>query len=348
MLHPLVRSVALAVRTLVPAALAALLLSGLARAQETTLEGVMARGALRCGVNPDLEGFSIRNGGSWSGFDVDYCRAIAAAVLGDGNKVVFVPLTTKERFSALQDGDIDVLIRDTGWTMARDTTFGLTFAAINFYNGYGFLVPLGLGVTSALQLSGALICVEPGSIAEKAVAQFFTKQDMTYRAVFEASPDGQRSRYEAGDCNVIVGDIATLPAMRQQLRQPDQSVVLDDTVGKDPFGPVVRDGDPRWAAIVRWVHFALLNAEEFGVTADTVDSQANSPVEDIRNLLGLEGTFGQGLGLRGDWAAEAIRAVGNYGEIFERNLGSGSRLKMRRGLNALWTDGGLQFAPPIR
>lgn len=324
------------------------MLAGVAPVQAGTLEDVVARGELRCGVNPDLEGFSVQSGGTWSGFDVDYCRAIAAAVLGDATKVAFVPVTTKERFTALQDASIDVLVRDTAWTMARDTTFGLTFAGVNFYNGYGFLVPLSLGVTSALQLSGARICVEPGSAAEKAVEQYTGLHGITFTAVAAPDPDEQRAQYENGACNVIVGDVATLPSTRQRLSRPDDSVVLAETIGKDPFGPVVLDSDPRWVAVVRWVHFALLNAEELGVTAANVDGPATSPIEDVRNLIGTEGSFGEGLGLRNDWAAAAVRAVGNYGEIFERNLGAGSRLKMARGLNALWTQGGLQFAPPIR
>ncbi len=317
-------------------------------ARADTLAEVRERDTVRCGINPDLPGFSVRSGNTWSGFDVDYCRAIAAAVLGDGNKVEFVPLDVRERFVALRDNSIDVLIRDTSWTMTRDTAFGLAFAGINFFSGYGFMVPSELGVTSVLQLSGTQICVDPGSAAEKAVADFFTRHKMRFNAVYALDHAGQLENYEAARCQAIVTDVPALYASRLRLAAPDAHVILRETLGKDPFGPVISDGDTRWLTIVRWVHFALLNAEELGISADMVGALAEGQDEDVRRLLGTSGEYGEHIGLGNGWAAAAIEAVGNYGEIFERNLGAGSALRMPRGLNALWTDGGLQFAPPVR
>lgn len=317
-------------------------------ASADTLDAVMDRGVLRCGVNPDLPGFSTRSGNVWTGFDVDYCRAIAAAVLDDGNKVEFVPLTARDRFTALQDGSVDVLIRDTAWTMTRDTAFGLAFAGINFFSGYGFMAHQELGVSSVLQLSGARICVDPGTPSEKAVEDFFVANSMRFTAVYEVDAGGLLAAYEAGECDAIVRDVPSLYAGRLQLASPDRHVMLRETLGKDPFGPVVVDGDIRWLAVVRWVHFALLNAEELGITAETLSAYASNQDDDIALLLGLSGSFGATLGLKNTWAASALEAVGNYGEIFDRNLGSGSPLRMRRGWNALWTQGGLQFAPAVR
>jgi general L-amino acid transport system substrate-binding protein len=262
--------------------------------------------------------------------------------------VTFVPLTARERFPELQFGNVDVLIRDTAWTMARDTTFGLTFAGVNYYSGVGFMVPRALGVDSALQLTGAKICLENGSATELAVAEYFEAHAMSFTAVPVENEQQQREAYESSVCNVLAGDLVSLHGLRLRLAVPESSVVLPENLSKEPYGPVVVQGDDRWFAIVKWVHFALLNAEELGVTSWKVDSMLTSVDEDVRNLLGTGGAFGAGIGLPNDWAANIIRAVGNYGEIFERNLGSGSPLKIPRGLNALWTNGGIQFAPAIR
>jgi general L-amino acid transport system substrate-binding protein len=232
--------------------------------------------------------------------------------------------------------------------MARDTSFGLTFAGMNYLSGVGFMVPASLGVDSALQLAGAKVCLETGSAAEIAVRGYFAEHEMDYTPVAVASDEEQAAAYAAGECNVYTGDLVGLHGARMRLEDPAGSVVLPENLSKEPFGPVVLQGDDRWFAVVKWVHFALLNAEELGVTSANVDAMMSSPNEDIRNLLGSEGAFGEGIGLSNDWAARTIRLVGNYGEIFERNLGSGSPLAIPRGLNALWSNGGIQFAPPIR
>lgn len=336
-------------RSLTLVALAALLsFYTFSASDAAVLDAVKQRKMLVCGVDPGVPGFAIVDGQrQWSGFDVDYCRAIAAAVLGDPKLVTFEPLTARERFRALQQGSVDVLIRNTAWTMARDTTFDVSFVGVNFYNGQGFMVPKSLGVDSALQLSGAKVCLEPGSGAEIVVAAYFKAHSMSYVAVPVAA-DGQVAAYESGQCNVATGDIAALHAMRLALAEPDESVVLPEVLSKEPYGPAVLQSDYRWAAVVRWVHFALLNAEELGITQANVDAMKASDNGDIRQLLGSDGTLGKGIGLDPAWAANAIKAVGNYGEIYERNLGLGSPLEIPRGLNALWTNGGLQFAPPVR
>lgn len=313
------------------------------------LDAVQARGTLNCGVNPGLPGFSEQGAdGRWSGFDVDYCRAIAAAVLGDADAVTFVPLTTRDRFRELQSGAVDVLVRDTAWTMARDTSYGLVFAGVNYYSGIGFMAPRALGVDSALQLTGARVCVERGSAAETKVGEFFAARGMAFEAVAVADGEAMKAAYAGGACNVATGELIALNTMRLALPQPGEHVVLPDIAAKEPYGPVVLQGDDRWFSVVKWVHFALLNAEELGVTSQTIDGLLDAPNEEIRNLLGTNGAFGEGLGLSNDWAQKAIRAVGNYGEIFDRDLGAGSEFGISRGLNALWTNGGLQFAPPVR
>ena len=335
-------------RLLLPLVVGALGLAATA-AHAGILDDVKQRGTLRCGVDPGLPGFSqVDDQKQWSGFDVDYCRAIAAAVLGDPKAVEFVPLTIKERFQAVQAGAVDVLIRDTGWTMARDTTYGLTFAGINFYDGYGFMVPKALGVASALELTGAKVCIEAGSAAEVVVANYFSAHDMTYTQVPVENEDKQKEAYVAGLCNAYTGDTIGLSSARLAMEVPDDHVLLPEVLSKEPFGPVVVQNDYQWFAVVKWIHFALLDAEELGVTSAKVDAMKTSENADIRQLVGTEGKFGEGIGLANDWAAKAIKAVGNYGEIFERNLGANSKFHMARGLNALWTNGGIQFAPPIR
>jgi len=313
------------------------------------LDDVKSRKALQCGVDPGLPGFAaVDDQKQWSGFDIDYCRAIAAAVLGDATAVTFVPLTAKERFKALQSGAIDVLIRDTAWTMARDTSFGLTFTGVNYYNGQGFMVPKALGVDSALQLTGADVCIETGSATEVAVTAYFKAHGMSHTAVPVENDEKQKAAYESGLCNVYTGDTVSLYGARLGLAKPDDNVVLPEVLSKEPYGPVVLQSDYRWVAVVKWVHFALVNAEELAVTSQNVDAMKTSDDGDVRQLLGAEGMLGKGIGLQNDWAANAIKAVGNYGEIFERNLGAGSKLQIPRGFNALWTNGGIQFAPPIR
>lgn len=334
----------------IPALLAAFLSAAApAGALAGILDDVKARGTLNCGVNPSLPGFSVEGeNGAWSGFDVDYCRAIAAAVLGDPKAVTFVPLTTRERFRELQSGKVDVLVRDTTWTMARDTTFGLTFAAVNYYSGLGFMVPRALGIDSALQLTGARVCLERGSATEAKAMEYFDARAIPYAAVPVADADALAAAYRAGTCNVATGELIALHGLRLSLDQPADHVVLPDIMSKEPYGPLIVDNDEPWFKVVKWVHFALLNAEELGVTSANLDAMRDARSEDVRNLLGASGNFGEGIGLTNDWAANAIRAVGNYGEIFDRNLGETSSLRVARGLNALWTSGGIQFAPPVR
>ena len=330
-------------------ALAALLALAVAfPASADVLSTVKQRKSLLCGVDPGLVGFAtVDDQKHWSGFDADYCRAIAAAVLGDAGAVTFVPLTARERFKALQSGAVDVLVRNTEWTMARDTAFGLTFVGITYYGGQGFMVHKSLGVGSALQLSGAKVCVESGSDTEVAVAAYFKAHGMSYVPV-AVDGDNERAAYERGQCDVVSGDTIDLYEQRLLLAAPDDSTVLPELIAKEPFGLLVADGDDRWQAIVHWVHFALIDAEELGIGAANVDAMRGSEDSDVRQLLGADGSLGKALGLDAGWAAAAIKAVGNYGEMFDRNLGKGSRLEIPRGLNALWTDGGIQFAPPVR
>ncbi len=313
------------------------------------LEQVKQRKTLQCGVDPGLAGFAtVDDHQQWTGFDIDYCRAIAAAVLGDGRAVTFVPLTARERFKALQSGAVDVLIRDTAWTMGRDTAFGISFVGVNYYDGQGFMVPKSLGVDSALQLTGANVCTETGSAAEIAVTAYFKAHGMSYTPVAVADDARQKAAYESGLCNVYTGDTVSLYGARLALAKPDDSIVLPEILTKEPYGPATLQSDVRWQAVVKWVHFALLDAEELGVTGANVDAMKGSDNADVRALLGSEGSLGKAIGLDNAWAANAIKAVGNYGEIFDRNLGAGSKLQIPRGLNALWTNGGIQFAPPIR
>ena len=320
-----------------------------AAASATTLDDVKKKGFVQCGVNTGLLGFAAPDdAGEWTGFDIDYCRAIAAAIFNDPKKVKFTPLTAKDRFTALQSGEVDVLTRNTTWTMARDTAQGMTFAGINYYDGEGFMVRKSLGIASALELTGASICVQKGTTHELNLGDFFKLNKMTASPViFETLPD-TTAAYDSGRCDAITVDASALYAIRLVLTTPDEHVILPEIISKEPLGPVVRQGDDQWANIVKWTHFALLNAEELGVTQANVEEMKESENQDIRRLVGVDGTFGEGIGLGNDWAANIIKAVGNYGEIFDRNIGAGSKLQIARGLNALWSKGGIQYAPPIR
>lgn len=314
-----------------------------------TLQKVRDRGELSCGVNTGIAGFSAPDEkGNWAGLDVDLCRAISAAVFKDATKVKYVPLTAKERFTALQSGEVDLLSRNTTWTMSRDTSAGMNFVGVNYYDGQGFLVTKALGVKSAKELADASICVQTGTTNELNVADFFRQAGMTYKpVVFEKLPE-TIAAYAAGRCDVFTSDASQLYSIRLTLAKPEDHIVLPDVISKEPLGPAVRQGDAQWSNIVRWMLFALINAEELGVTTANLDQMLESPNPEIKRLLGKEGDYGKGIGLDNDWAYQAIKAVGNYGETFERNVGAGSRLKISRGQNALWRDGGLQYAPPIR
>lgn len=314
-----------------------------------TLEAVKDKGFVQCGVNTGLPGFSNADDlGNWAGLDVDLCRAVAAAVLGDASKAKFTPLTAKERLTALQSGEIDLLSRNTTWTLTRDSALGLHFAGVNYYDGQGFLVSKSLGIKSAKELDGASVCILAGTTTELNVADYFRSNGMEYRPVVFDTGDLTIKAFEVGRCDVLTSDQSQLYGLRIKLNKPDDAVVLPEVISKEPLGPVVRQGDDDWFNIVRWSLFALVNAEELGVTSANVDEMTSSANPGVRRLLGVEGDKGKDLGLTNDWVYAIVKQVGNYGEVFERNVGARTPLKIERGLNALWTDGGLQYAPPIR
>lgn len=323
--------------------------SGSAWSQAKTLDTVKGRGALQCGVNTGLAGFAAPDDkGQWSGIDADYCRAIAAAIFKDVSKVKFTPLTAKERFTALQSGEIDILSRNTTWTMSRDTSQGLNFVGVTYYDGQGFMVKKSLGVKSAKELAGASICVQTGTTTELNLADFFRTNKLDYKPVVFEKNDEAVAAYNSGRCDGYTTDASGLYAERLKLGKVDDHVILPDIISKEPLGPAVRQGDAGWGNVARWVYFAMINAEDLGVTSKNVDEMLTSSNPDIKRLLGKEGEFGKGIGLDNDWAYQIIKLVGNYGEIYDRTVGSGSRLNIDRGLNRLWSKGGLQFAPPIR
>ncbi len=315
-----------------------------------TLDAVKQKGFVQCGVNTGVPGFAgTDDKGNWTGIDVDVCRAVAAAVFGNADKVKYTPLTAKERFTALQSGEIDILSRNTTWTLTRDSSLGLNFAGVNYYDGQGFLVKKNLGVTSATELDGASFCIQAGTTTELNLTDYFRANNMSYTPItFDKSAE-TASAFDAGRCDALTSDQSQLYALRIQLKDPDGAVVLPEIISKEPLGPVVRQGDDDWFNIVRWSLFAMINAEELGVSSSNVDKMAaESKDPNVRRLLGQEGIRGKGLGLSDTWAANIIKQVGNYGEVFERNVGTGSPLKISRGLNALWNKGGIQYAPPIR
>ncbi|HIP40234.1 MAG TPA: amino acid ABC transporter substrate-binding protein [Desulfocapsa sulfexigens] len=319
-------------------------------AQASTKEEVQKRGVFQCGVSTGLPGFSIADEkGVWAGIDVDVCKAIAAATLGDATKIKFVPLNAKERFTALQSGEIDALVRGTTWTLTRDSSLGLNFTGVNYYDGQGFMVSKKLGVKSALELDGAAVCIQSGTTSELNLADYFKENKMTYKAVVFDTHDATAAAFDNGRCDVLTSDQSQLYGLRTHLSKPEEAIVLPEVISKEPLGPVVRQGDDAWFNIVKWSLNAMIEAEELGVTKANVDEmKANSKSPAVRRLLGLEGIAGKGLGLNNDWAYQIIKQVGNYGEIFERNVGTGSPLNIARGLNALWSKGGIMYAPPVR
>lgn len=320
-----------------------------------TLDDVKAKGFIQCGVSQGLIGFSNPDAqNNWTGMDVDFCRAVAAAVFNDPQKVKFTPLTAKDRFTALQSGEIDILSRNTTWTMSRDTSLGLKFAGVMYYDGQGFLVKSSLGVDSALKLSGAAVCTQTGTTTELNLADYFKANKMDYKVVAFEKNEEVLAAYQDGRCDVFTTDQSGLYADKLKFANPDEHVVLPEIISKEPLGPLVRQGDDAWFNVVKWTYFALLNSEELGVTSANVGEMMTSANPEIQRLLGVknaDGTaagFGTGIGLSEEWVAQIIKAVGNYGEIFERNVGLNTPLKIARGKNALWTAGGLQYAPPIR
>jgi len=327
---------------------AILSLSGPAAFAQSTVDAVKARGMLNCGVNGTLIGFSNKDAqGSWSGLDVDYCRAIAAAVLGDTGKVAFVPLSSKERFEALQSGQVDVLLRNTTWTSERDTSLGVTFTGVNFYDHQAFMVRK-LQVKSAADLNNVAVCVLDDTTTKLNLADFASVHRLVLKTLAFSTSNQAIAAYDSKRCDAYTADHSGLLAAMHALAEPDLNAILPDVVAKEPLGPAVRKGDDGWFELVRWTHFAMLLAEEAGVTSANVDDQVRSEIPATRRLLGSEGDQGEALGLSKDWAYRIIKSVGNYDEVFERNVGQASPLKLPRGYNALWRDGGLQYAPPIR
>ena len=325
------------------------ILGGGAAQAGATLEAVKKKGFVQCGVNTGLPGFSNADDkGNWTGLDVDLCRAVSAAVFGDASKVRFTPLTAKERLTALQSGEIDVLSRNTTWTLTRDSALGLHFAGVNYYDGQGFLVKKSLGIKSAKELDGASICILSGTTTELNVADYFRSNGMQYRPVVFDTGDLTIKSFEAGRCDVLTSDQSQLYGLRIKLAKPDEAAVLPEIISKEPLGPVVRQGDDEWFNIVRWTLFAQINAEELGVSSANVDQMKASANPEIRRVLGVEGDKGKDLGLSNEWIYNIVKQVGNYGEVFERNVGQQTPLKIERGLNALWARGGIQFAPPVR
>ena len=316
---------------------------------QATLGNVKQKGYVQCGSNPGLAGFGVPDAqGNWTGLDVDYCRAVAAAVFNDPTKVRFIPLSAKDRFTALQSGEVDLLVRNSTWTMSRDTQLGLDFPAVNYFDGQGFMVRKKLGVASAKELGGASVCTQQGTTTELNLADFFRANNLKYEVVAFSTADETFKAYDTGRCDAFTTDASGLYSERIRASAPDDHIVLPEIISKEPLGPAVRHGDNQWGDIVRWTHYAMLNAEELGVTKANVDQMLKSDNPEIKRLLGVEGAFGEAVGLTKDWAYRIIKHVGNYGESFEKNVGGGSPLKIKRGLNALWTQGGLQYGVPVR
>ncbi|MFO1096886.1 MAG: amino acid ABC transporter substrate-binding protein [Xanthobacteraceae bacterium] len=334
------------------AALAALLAGAVgtpAAAEGQTLKAVKERGELVCGVSEGLPGFSAKDAkGEWSGFDVDFCRALATAIFNDPAKIRFVPLNADQRFAALQSGAIDVLSRNSTWTMAREAELKLVFPAVTYYDGQGFLVRRAMPVQSSLELDGAKVCVQDGTTSAQNVVDYFRANSMKLDLVTTSNAADAVKAYDGNLCTAFTADVSKLYAERVALAKPDEHVILPDVISKEPLGPAVRQGDEQWALIAKWTHFAMLNAEELGVSSKTIEQALKSEKSAIKRLVGTDGKLGEDIGLSPDWAVRIIRAVGNYGEAFDRNVGTGSKLAIPRGLNHLWTSGGIQYAPPLQ
>jgi general L-amino acid transport system substrate-binding protein len=318
-------------------------------ASSPTLDAVKAKGYVQCGVTGGVPGFSAPDANNvWSGLEVDYCRALAAAIFNDPEKVRYTSLTSQERFTALSAGEIDVLSRTTTWTMSRDTQLGIKFVGTMFYDGQGFMVRKADNIKSAKDLSGAAICIESGTTTELNAADYFASNKMDFKTVVFVDQDEVVKAYEDGRCDVYTTDSSALAAERSKFANPDDHIILPEIISKEPLGPVVRQGDDGWFNIARWTYYALLEAEELGVTQANVDEMLGSDNPAIKRLLGVEGDFGTPLGLTKDWAYQIIKHIGNYGESYDRNVGPSTPIGLARGLNALWRDGGIQYSPPIR
>lgn len=318
-------------------------------AQASVLHDVQSRGYLKCGVNTGLPGFAAPDkDGNWTGIDVSFCRAVAAAALGDATKVQFTPLTAKERFTALQTGAIDVLARNSTWTLTRDVALGLDFVGVDFYDGQGFMVHKKLGITHLKDLSGATVCVLSGTTTAMNLADYFRAHNLKYKALTLSEADQTVLAYSQGRCDVLTSDTSQLAGLRTKLDDPKGSIILPEVISKEPLGPAVAEGDQKWSDVVQWTLFAWVRAEELGVTSKNVDAMKKSDNPKIQRLLGVSGDMGKKLGVKDDWAYQIVKQVGNYGEVFDRTVGEGSPLGLPRGLNALWNKGGIMYAMPLR
>lgn len=314
-----------------------------------TLDSIKKKGVLSCGVSTGIAGFSATDSsGKWKGLDVDMCQAVSSAVFGDPSKVKYVPLTAKERFTALQSGEIDMLSRSTTWTATRDTSLGLNFVGVNYYDGQGFLISKSLGINSAKELDGATFCIQAGTTTELNLTDYFKANKMEYKPITFDTSGQTIEGFKAGRCDAVTSDASQLYGLVLKVKDPNSVKVLPEIISKEPLGPVVRQGDDKWFNIVKWTHIAMLNAEELGVNKANVDSMLKSKNPNIKRLLGVSGKAGENLGLDSKWAYNIIKNVGNYGESFDRNVGKNSPLKIDRGLNKLWKDGGIQYGAPIR
>jgi general L-amino acid transport system substrate-binding protein len=314
-----------------------------------TLKRTERRDAVFCGVNTGLPGFSAADDkGNWSGFDVDFCRAIAAAIFDDPKKVKFVPLDAKERFEELGKRKVDVLARNSSWTMSRETEYYLNFAGVSYYDGQGFMVPGSRNLTSALELDGSKVCVQTETTTELNLGDYFRANNMKYDLHRFGTLDQVFKAYANGECNVLTADVSQLYALRLKLNEPGAHIILPEVISKEPLAPVVRQKDDDWLLLVKWTLFAMINAEELGIDSKNIDQALKSKKPDVMRFVGTEGDYGEQLGLTKDWAVRIIRHVGNYAEVYERNVGSGSKLGIPRGLNQLWNAGGILYAPPIR
>jgi general L-amino acid transport system substrate-binding protein len=320
-----------------------------AASAQATLKAVQDRGQLVCGANGTLAGFGLPDPqGNWTGFDVDFCRAVAAAIFDDPNKAKFIPLDANERFRELQNRKVDILSRNSTWSMSRETSYDLYFPAVAYYDGQGFMLPRARNIDSALDLNGSKVCVQDGTTTVLNLADYFRANNMKYEEKKFGKLEDVVKAYESGQCDTLTADVSQLYALRLNLAKPVDHTILPDVISKEPLAPVVRLRDDDWMLIVKWTLYAMINAEELGVTSKNIDEALKSKKPDVMRLVGTEGNYGEELGLTKDWAVRVIRHVGNYGEVYERNIGSESKLKIPRGLNQLWSAGGIQYAPPIR
>lgn len=314
-----------------------------------TLKTIQDRGSLNCGVSQGVIGFSAPSEkGDWAGFDVDFCRALASAIFNDASKVKFLPLSATDRFQALQSGKIDILSRNSTWTISREVDLGLEFSAVTFYDGQGFMIRRQRSITSALDLGGSKVCVQSGTTTELNLSDYFHSNGMPYEAISTATAEEAEKAYDTGRCDVLTTDASALHSERLKMTVPSDHVILPDVISKEPLGPVVRQGDEKWLNIVKWTHFAMVNAEELGVSSVTIGDALKSNKPDVKRLVGTEGAFGEQLGLTKDWVVRILKNVGNYSEVYDRNIGVKSQLGIPRGLNQLWTRGGIMYAPPLR